>query len=276
MSLLSLASALATAALVSALNNSWSPPAAPLTPNFPPSLPGAPVTLCRSASGCGEASAVCGGTREALGKLDKATVCLGFLRAGAPAESGTKALFKVTVDKFAALSVDNLRTLMGAPWDAKKEGFGEIWVGLKGKRTIGQRRGVLFDGGVCNSTDQDIEPPEGSRICYGWAEHNKALVDENFYLAHGLTVIVHLNFGRVNRIVWDSNCNLCTRAGEIECMWDRSPVACAGNEGYCKDCYAQLQRGKCTDKSAVCAPKVYLAWLGTDKHGAQSPPTQHP
>ena len=78
-----------------------------------------------------------------------------------------------------ALSVDNLRTLMGAPWDATKEGYGEIWVGLNGKRTIGQRRGVLFDGGVCNATDRSIEPPEGSRICYGWAEHNKALVDEN-------------------------------------------------------------------------------------------------
>ena len=41
-------------------------------------------------------------------------------------------------------------------------------------------------------------------------------------------------------------------------------MACVG--GACQDCYAQLN-GPCTGASSVCAPKVYVAWLGTDKFG---------
>ena len=81
--------------------------------------------------------------------------------------------------------------------------------------------------------------------------------------------------GRVNRLVWDSSCNLCSRSGQMECKWDRSQAQCEGNDGYCKDCYAQLVPNKCTDKTPACSPNIYVAWLGTDKQGAE-PPTQHP
>ena len=49
-------------------------------------------------------------------------------------------------------------------------------------------------------------------------------------------------------------------------MPDRTGMACADGAA-CQDCYAQLQPGTCGVHDAVCAPKVYLAWLGTDGHG---------
>ena len=36
--------------------------------------------------------------------------------------------------------------------------------------------------------------------------------------------------------------------------------------GQCSDCYAQLSY-LCSNEDDVCAPSVYVAWLGTDKHG---------
>lgn len=47
-------------------------------------------------------------------------------------------------------------------------------------------------------------------------------------------------------------------------MPDQTDIACV--DGACRDCYAQLD-SSCTAADAVCAPKVYIAWLGTDKHG---------
>lgn len=48
------------------------------------------------------------------------------------------------------------------------------------------------------------------------------------------------------------------------CQPDRTEISCVS--GQCRDCYAQL-KPSCTAADAVCAPKIYIAWLGTDKHG---------
>lgn len=149
------------------------------------------VTLCRSAANCASASAedVCGGDNEPLGRTDKARICVGFNARGEKASTGTKAMFKVTVDNFSTLSVDTLRELMGDNWEtSQKSNYSEMWVGLKGKRTVGQRRGVLHSDGVCNSTT-GVPPKKGERVCYGWALHNKHVIDENFRLSTGMTVI---------------------------------------------------------------------------------------
>ena len=150
---------------------------------------------------------------------------------------------------------------MGAEWSPLKEQYGAMWVGLNGRRTIGQQRGVVTAPGVCNAT----EGLEGT-TCYGWTIHNKPVVTEDFELSSGLTVIVHLDNGRVNRIVWDSSCNLCpSRAEDVTCRWDRTDIACV--DGPCRDCFATIPPGGCTSESEVCAPAVYIAWLGTDSNG---------
>ena len=87
-----------------------------------------------------------------------------------------------------------------------------MWVGVNGRRTIGQRAGVTDGRGTCNATLGGAAPaselPDGVSVCYGWAEHNKPIVLATNQLATGLTAVVHLDMGRVNRVVWDSSCNL--------------------------------------------------------------------
>ena len=73
--------------------------------------------------------------------------------------------------------------------------------------------------------------------------------------------------GRVNRIQWDSSCNLCpqSQAPHLQCKADGTGMSCVG--GACHDCYAQLNGACVAGGSSICAPKVYVAWLGTDKYG---------
>lgn len=161
-----------------------------------------------------------------------------------------------------------VRPLMDAEWDERKAAHSELWVGMNGRRTVGQQRGLWSaEKGACNVTS--AAPSSDQSVCYGWAEHNKPVVTPDFYLSTGLTVIIHLDQGVVNRMVWDSSCNLCAHGGsdEVSCEWDRSNTTCPGESGQCSDCYAHLLPGACGADATVCTPKIYVAWLGTDKHG---------
>lgn len=111
--------------------------------------------------------------------------------------------------------------MMTASWDERKH-YEEMWVGMRGKRTIGQQRGTVLSDGECNATS--AADPEGE-TCFGWTVHNKPLLTEDYLVATGHTVIIHLSFGVVNRIVWDSSCNLCSESGEISCHWDQTDVS---------------------------------------------------
>lgn len=150
-----------------------------------------------------------------------------------------------------------------------------MWLGLNGKRTIGQQGGVRDGHGNCNATAIG-EYVDSSERCYGWALHDKPVVLPSSQMATGLTAVVHLEMGVVNRIQWDSSCNLCPNrddadsadgaaASQLSCVPDNTNVSCVGGAA-CRDCYAQLS-SDCSGASAVCAPKVYLAWLGTDRSG---------
>mmetsp|Transcript_57212 Transcript_57212/g.113620 ORF Transcript_57212/g.113620 Transcript_57212/m.113620 type:complete len:194 (-) Transcript_57212:256-837(-) len=157
---------------------------------------------------------------------------------------------------------------MGTDWDHRKAAYSEMWVGVHGRRTIGQQRGLWSaDVGGCNATEGPV--PDGAVVCYGWREHNKPVVTPDFWLSTGLTAIIHLDQGVVNRIVWDSSCNLCRTSDlDVSCRADQSNITCgAGDDPWCRDCYAQLIPGTCSATSDVCSPQVYVAWIGTDKYG---------
>jgi len=225
--------------------------------------------LCREPVDCAAArTSLCGSAGDPLERKDSVVLCLGFQHPGGPSDAGSKALFRVQVDSYSTLSVDTLRPLMDAEWDERKAAHSELWVGMNGRRTIGQQRGLWSaERGGCNATS--AAPSSGQSVCYGWAEHNKPVVTPDFYLSTGLTVIIHLDQGVVNRMVWDSSCNLCAHGGsdEVSCEWDRSNTTCPGESGQCSDCYAHLLPGACGADATVCTPKIYVAWLGTDKHG---------
>lgn len=155
-----------------------------------------------------------------------------------------------------------VRLLMGAAWSPAKELYSAMWIGLNGRRTIGQQRGTITPNGDCNVTTDST-----GATCYGWTEHNKPVITPEFELSSGLTAIIHLDGGRLNRIVWDSSCSLCPdRSQELTCAWDQTDIACVG--GLCYDCYAKLTPGACSASSEVCSPSVYIAWVGTDTDGS--------
>ena len=57
----------------------------------------------------------------------------------------------------------------------------------------------------------------------------------------------------------------------LKCMRDNTSVACSsswwgGSAVDCSDCYADTSR-VCGADGSGCAPKIYFAWVGTDKHG---------
>jgi len=226
--------------------------------------------LCRDPVDCPAAQTdLCGAASGPLQRTDQIMLCLGFQQPGGPSANGSKALFRVKVDSFSTLKVDTLRTLMGMDWDHRKEAHSQMWVGVHGRRTVGQQRGLWSaEAGGCNATSGPV--PADAVVCYGWTEHNKPVVTPDFWLSTGLTVIVHLDQGVVNRIVWDSSCNLCgsTSDADVTCRWDQSNITCSGGEANsCSDCYVQLTPGTCHASSDVCSPHIYVAWVGTDKHG---------
>jgi len=227
-------------------------------------LTSAESLLCRAPDECGKLTegVSCGELGTSLQIAGEATICLGFQSGNGGAADGGKVLFRVEVDKLSQMRVDTLRTLMGAAWSQSKQLHSTVWVGLNGRRTIGQQRGVVVASGACNAT-AGLQGP----TCYGWTAHNKPVITTGFELSSGLTAIVHLDNGRVNRIVWDSSCNLCPSYKEdFSCRWDRTDIACVS--GLCKDCYASIPPGGCSFDSEVCAPSVYIAWLGTDANGS--------
>ena len=236
-------------------------------------------TLCRTAAECGvAATGLCGDLASSLplGREQPATICLGFQGQEGDSTLGKKAMFQVKVDHYATLSVDTLRPLMGAAWTLK-EPYSQMWLGINGRRTIGQELGLHNGRGQCNASSaaevagvQEANAAgtgDGTSVCYGWAEHNKPVITRNNMISKGMTAIVHLDMGVVTRIMWDSSCNLCgeSAGAQLSCDADGTNVTCVN--GPCMDCYAQLQAGGCGVQTEVCAPKVYVAWLGTDVHG---------
>ena len=225
------------------------------------------IELARTPQEAGDSHGLCGSTEALrLGREDLATICVGF---HSPQDvsgiAGTKALFQVRVDHYATLSMDSLRAMMGAPWK-NKEKYSQVWLGTQGQRTVGQQRGAKH-GNSCNATAPGEAAPEG--VCYGWAYHDKPLINMHNQLAVGLTALIHLDMGKVDRIQWDNGCNLCptTEAAglsRLSCMADMSNISCSKGRS-CYDCYAKLKH--CSASDAVCAPKIYVAWLGTDVHG---------
>ena len=226
------------------------------------------ASLCRTPLECGQ-TALCGNEGAApLAREDTANICVGFHSANdGSGAAGKKAMFQVKVDHYSTMSVDTLRPKMGEAWSAK-EPYSQVWVGLNGRRTIGQERGLKDGLGSCNATAaSEVDGASADSVCFGWAEHNKPLIDRSNHFATGLTAVIHLDMGVVNRVQWDSSCNLCGGGGsELTCRPDGTNISCLGG-APCADCYAKLASNGCTHGSAVCAPKIYLAWLGTDKHG---------
>ncbi len=69
---------------------------------------------------------------------------------------------------------------------------------------------------------------------------------------------------QVNRIVWDSSCNLCSSSADPlgpRCNPDRTDILCepTGDPGCpncCRDCYAPLKPDSCTGSTEICSPKA--------------------
>ena len=87
--------------------------------------------LCRTPEECGLADGYCGSNdvTTQLVREQFTTVCVFFQGQDGNTAAGQKALFEVRVDKYTTLSVDTLRTLMGAQW-AAKEPYSMVWVCL--------------------------------------------------------------------------------------------------------------------------------------------------
>ena len=242
----------------------------------PPAVP-AP-TLCQlNEPNCGSAKEQCFTEGLALQRNEEVQLCVGFQSANSTRvqigkKAGKKAVFTTTVDEYATLSVDTLAPIMqGASFDAKKD-YQFLWVGARNKRTIGQEFGWKSEDGESCLTVPPAAKVGKDRDCIGWRLHNKPLVTGDGYLINSITAIIHLSMGKIKTIVWDSGCNLCGRGSEgLKCMDDNTTVACTsswwgGSAVDCKDCYADISRVCETDGSG-CAPKIYFAWVGTDKHG---------
>merc|ERR1711964_607755 len=102
--------------------------------------------------------------------------------------------------------------------------------------------------------------------------HNKPLVTRKGKLITSITALIHVEMGVINRIMWDSNCNLCAgKSDTMSCQPDNSSVTCSsswwgGHAVNCTDCYRDIS-ATCSSGGDGCAPTVYFAWVGTDKHG---------
>ena len=216
--------------------------------------------LCHVPHECGQSHAACGALKNTIPLVRgvKADVCVGF-QAGDFGSDGHKALFSVEVDRYASLSVDSLRAIMGQPWSAAKASYRRMWVGTQGRRTIGQQRGWLEVGAedkncsglpapnrVSNVGGSVVTVADEGLACFGWTLHNKLTALQSGHMSQGLTAIIHLKMGNVNRIVWDSSCKLCpTGQSALVCFPDGTNVTCTsggedGSTDTCQDCYAQV------------------------------------
>lgn len=142
--------------------------------------------------------------------------------------------------------------------------YRHIWVGLQGKRTVGQLEGRTYDGDICLANTSSV----GGTRCYGWALHNKPMYTPENHMITSLTVIVHLDNGKASRIVWDDGCSMCPSDDELDCKQDNTSNVCysGGSAVACTDCYASLGN-TCGSGSISCTPRVHVAWKGTDRLG---------
>jgi len=229
--------------------------------------PTCPQQLYTSPADSGDALGQCGQANEALKYDEPIMVCIGFepQDSGTAGQPGSKAVFYPKVDQYSALAVSSLAAAVSSGNSATIKPYSHMWIGLQGKRTVGQRDGLVDADGNCalpnaNSTDQ---------TCYGWSLHNKPVVTLDQMLITGATVIVHLDRGEVNRIVWDNGCNLCPATQDtLVCQDDNTSAVClsssyGGVPVSCTDCYVPLD--DCS--GGPCVPKVHIAWVGTDREG---------
>ena len=234
------------------------------------------ATLCQPKDpDCGSAEEQCFAEGSALERNQEVQLCVGFQSANGTMvqkSGGKKAVFTTTVDEYATLSINTLAPIVqGASFAAKKE-YQYVWVGARNKRTVGQEFGWRSEDGLTCLTVPPADKVGKDRDCIGWRLHNKPLVTGGGYLINSITAIIHLSMGKIKTIVWDSGCNLCGGDSDgLKCMGDNTTVACSsswwgGSAVDCSDCYADISR-VCGVGGSGCAPKIYFAWVGTDKHG---------
>ena len=219
-------------------------------------------------------------------------VCIGFepVDSAYAGQPGQKAVFFPLVDEYASLSLDTLEPAVAAVEGTEPANwpYAYMWVGVEDKRTIGQTRGRVVNAGAedeacvpCTPTgteEGECALPAGvgngtEAPCYGWRLHNKPVMAGGHWLLTGVTVIVHLDRGVVTRVVYDNGCTLCDgMRSELACKADNTSVVCPAAEVYggapaeCRDCYLKLGSG-CGENRHACAPKIYIAWVGTDVDG---------
>ena len=231
----------------------------------PPSVPPPPPPrLHNSAEDAGDAEGQCGSPKK-LKVGDRTLICIGFLDEDyrTPVLSGGKAGFYPRVDEYAAITVDSLEPIVQSRDWATMRPYRYMWMGLHNKRTVGQQRGIVDGDGECrpsNSTSDDGD------VCYGWSLHNKPVYNADNFMVTSITALIHLDRGEVKKIQWDVSCNLCHSGKELLCLDDNTTETCYDREGDCNDCYLLIGQG-CGEGGIRCAPKVHLAWIGTDANG---------
>jgi len=249
---------------------------------------GPPVALCQLTgknadpeNPCGSAEGQCLQVGDKVTRKETIKLCVGFQPHDSHEvlDAGVKAVFETKVDEYASMSVLSLAQPIASETFSVKAPYSYVWVGTRDKRTIGQQKGLATaDGSTCmggvaeDGVAEGVNISDTPTICYGWRLHNKPLVTQDGQLIDGLTALIHVDLGVITHIMWDSNCNLCGgRSGTTSCLPDGSPIVCAskwlgGSAVECKDCYTNIA-DKIKDGEGS-APKIYFAWLGTDKHGA--------
>jgi len=263
------------------------PPTSPPPPPAPPFCQeGYPPERCSSIWGiCGNPA-----SNRKLAIDDKSQICIGF--DSSPDGGATqKAVFQVKVDAYSRLRVSALwPTFATANWSDVAQ-YSYMWLGAEGHRTIGQTRGIVtavgadgsFNcthaaGGSDAAAASDCDSAAVGCACYGWANQSKPTLTAahgGAKLIAGLTAIIHVAEGAVTHVMWDSGCNLCQgrNDGSMTCHPDQSRAVCksqdgwtqSGEAGECADCYLAIDPATCRDEA--CAPTIYVAWEGTDKHG---------
>mmetsp|Transcript_10907 Transcript_10907/g.21213 ORF Transcript_10907/g.21213 Transcript_10907/m.21213 type:complete len:301 (+) Transcript_10907:235-1137(+) len=227
------------------------------------------TVLSSSPTQAGDAAGQCGSV-SSLAYNDRVMVCIGFEAEdrNEPGGPGSKAVFYPRVDQYSSISVDQLEGVVASyNWTLMQE-FSYMWVGVNGQRTVGQEKGFIDADGECVRLNGTYFEPDGDRrVCYGWALHNKPVANPDNYLSTGLTAIVHLADGEVTRVVWDVGCTLCPEhQQELSCLADNTSIVCSSDGGGCSDCYLPIGE-RCGSGQHACAPKLYVAWVGTDSNG---------
>jgi len=236
----------------------------------------ADTTLYNEPADAGDAMGQCGSLEEAsrLKQFDRVRICIGFEseNAGVAGGSGQKAIFYPRVDQYSKLTIATLEPAVSSMNATQLAPIRHMWVGTEGKRTVGQVPGwVDAEGGHCVSSQANAT----DEVCYGWTLHNKPVVTDDNMLVTAISVIIHLDGGRVNRVVWDNGCALCPGnvdgSDDLQCKWDGTSTQClsssyGGHIEDCSDCYLPLGSG-CSDEPNSCSPAVHVAWVGTDKDG---------